>query len=160
MEKNILWQFQDDLISKRDGKQILLQEVITFSYPISTMLILFLLKGLFYREGKIGEHQKKKKKIQSWWTFNFGYYNSSSPQLAIRIFNFTFGSKVFEHLKKIEFNFTAISYYRSRIDPDVHIFKINRYFITLSNKYLRTNGILFNLPILLLFLFIILFIFL
>lgn len=61
MEKNILWQFQDDLISKRDGKQILLQEVITFSYPISTMLILFLLKGLFHREEKIGEHQKKKK---------------------------------------------------------------------------------------------------
>lgn len=62
MEKNILWQFQDDLISKRDGKQILLQEVITFSYPISTMLILFLLKGLFHREEKIGEHQKKKKR--------------------------------------------------------------------------------------------------
>lgn len=141
MEKNILWQFQDDLISKRDGKQILLQEVITFSYPISTMLILFLLKGLFHREEKIGEHQKKKK-IQSWWTFNFGYYNSSLPQLAIRIFNFTFGSKVFEHLKKIEFNFTAISYYRSRIDPDVHIFKINPYFITLSNEYLRTESFL------------------
>lgn len=64
MEKNILWQFQDDLISKRDGKQILLQEVITFSYPISTMLILFLLKGLFHREEKIGEHQKKKKKFK------------------------------------------------------------------------------------------------
>lgn len=142
MEKNILWQFQDDLISKRDRKQILLQEVITFSYPISTMLILFLLKGLFHREEKIGEHQKKKKKIQSWWTFNFGYYNSSSPQFAIRIFNFIFESKVFEHLKKIEFNFTAISYYRSRIDPDVHIFKINPYFITLSNKYLRTESFL------------------
>lgn len=142
MEKNILWQFQDDLISKRDGKQILLQEVITFSYPISTMLILFLLKGLFHREEKIGEYQKKKKKIQSWWTFNFGYYNSSSPQLAIRIFNFIFESKVFEHLKKIEFNFTAISYYRSRIDPDVHIFKINPYFITLSNEYLRMESFL------------------
>lgn len=158
MEKNILWQFQDDLISKRDGKQILLQEVITFSYPISTMLILFLLKGLFHREEKIGEHQKKKKKFKV-----DEHLISDIIILLHRNSQFEFlilHSKVFEYLKKIEFNFTPISYYRSRIDPDIHIFKINPYFITLSNKYLRSNGILFNLPILLLFLFIILFIFL
>lgn len=122
------------------------------------MLILFLLKGLFYREGKIGEHQKKKRKFKV-----DEHLISDITILLHRNSQFEFlilHSKVFEHLKKIEFNFTAISYYRSRIDPDVHIFKINPYFITLSNKYLRTNGILFNLPILLLFLFIILFIFL
>lgn len=49
---------------------------------------------------------------------------------------------MFEYLKKIEFNFTPISYYRSRIDPDVHNFKINPYFITLSNEYLRTESFL------------------
>lgn len=140
MEKNILWQFQDDLISKRDGKQILLQEVITFSYPISTMLILFLLKGLFHREEKIGEHKKKKEKFKV-----DEHLISDITILLHRNSQFEFlilHSKVFEHLKKIEFNFTAISYYRSRIDPDVHIFKINPCFITLSNEYLRTESFL------------------
>lgn len=139
MEKNILWQFQDDLISKRDGKQILLQEVITFSYPISTMLILFLLKGLFHREEKIGEHQKKKKfKVDEHLISDITILLHRNSQFEFLILH----SKVFEHLKKIEFNFTAISYYRSRIDPDVHIFKINPYFITLSNEYLRTESFL------------------
>lgn len=141
MEKNILWQFQDDLISKRDGKQILLQEVITFSYPISTMLILFLLKGLFHREEKIGEHQKKKKrkfKVDEHLISDITILLHRNSQFEFLILH----SKVFEHLKKIEFNFTAISYYRSRIDPDVHNFKINPYFITLSNEYLRTESFL------------------
>lgn len=92
------------------------------------MLILFLLKGLFHREEKIGEHQKKKKrkfKVDEHLISDITILLHRNSQFEFLILH----SKVFEHLKKIEFNFTAISYYRSRIDPDVHIFKINPYFI-------------------------------
>lgn len=109
MEKNTLWQFQDDLMSKRDGKRILLQKVITFSYSIST-LILFLLKRLFHREEKTGEHQK----IQSWWTFNFGYYFLSQFEFLILHSNQKC-SKTFQKNRIHTSNFIVISYYEITI---------------------------------------------